>query len=116
MDSRLSKEKEMEMEIMRIRSKRRLSHEEAARNGKIEEVRDNQSRRKHDEYSFSKDKIKFLAFLAMVIYCAAEAERKSERIEIVVDAARKFFDIEEITGENVQGLLREAFRPSQSLD
>ena len=30
-----------EMEVMRIRSKRRLSHEEAARNEKIQEVKEN---------------------------------------------------------------------------
>lgn len=41
----------------------------------------------------------------MVINYAAEAERKSERIEIVVGAARTFLDIVRITGEEVQGLL-----------
>ena len=30
-----------EVEVMRIRSKRRLSHEEAARNEKIQEVKEN---------------------------------------------------------------------------
>lgn len=88
---------------MRIRSTRKLSHEEA-------EVMENKSCRKYDGYCFCKDKIKFLAFLAMVINCAAEAERKSKRIKIAVDTTRKFLDIVESTGEEVQGLLREAFR------
>lgn len=52
-----------------------------------------------------KDEVKFSAFLAMVINYAAEVERKSERIEIVVGAARTFLDIVRITGEEVQGLL-----------
>lgn len=43
-----------------------------------------------------------------MINCAAEAEIKSERIEIVFVAAIKFWDIVGITGEEVQGLLREA--------
>ena len=60
---------------------------------------------------FCEDKIKYsVAFLAKVINCVAEAERKSERIEIVVDAAIASLDIVGIPGEEVQGLLREAFR------
>lgn len=51
----------------------------------------------------------FKTSVVMVINCVAEAEMKSERTEIVFAAARKFSVIMEITGEEVQGLLREAF-------
>ena len=64
-----------------------------------------QSGKKHDEYCF---RIQVLAFLAMMINCAAEVEKKSERIEIIVDAVRKFWDVEGITGVEEQELL--AFR------
>lgn len=65
---------------------------------------------------FVKKRRKFLAFLSMVINCAAEAKRKSERIEMVVDAVRKIFDIVGVSAEEVQAPLREAFRLFQSLD
>lgn len=58
------------------------------------------------------DMMKQLAFLTMVINCGPEAERQIERIEIFVAAVKRFLDIVEITGEEVQG----AFRPSSSLD
>lgn len=41
----------------------------------------------------------------MVINCAAEVEGKSERIEIGVDAVRRFMEAVGITGEEVQGPL-----------
>lgn len=56
--------------------------------------------------------MKQLAFLAMVINCGPEAERQIERIEIFVATVKRFFDIVEITGEEVQG----PFRPSSSID
>ena len=52
-------QRKKEMEVMRIRTKSRLSHEEAARNEKIQQVRENKSGRKHDEDCFWKDKMKF---------------------------------------------------------
>ena len=71
-------------------------------------VKENQSGKKHDECCFCEDRIRVLAFLAMMINCAAEVEKKSERIEIIVDAVRKFWDVEGITGVEEQELL--AFR------
>ena len=56
----------------------------------------------------------FLAFLAMVINCTADAERKSEKIDIIIDAARRFLDVDGVSGEIVQQHLREAFRLSQT--
>ena len=61
------------------------------------------------------DKKRFLAFIAMVINCAVEIDRKSERIKMVLDAARRFLDIGEITGEDLNDLLNEEFAPTQTL-
>lgn len=40
---------------------------------------------------------------------SAEAGRKTERIEIVLDAGRKFFGVMGVTREEVQALLQKAF-------
>lgn len=61
--------------IQRERRKRSLSLEGAARKENVQEVRENKPDRKHDEYCLCMDKDKFSAFQAMVINCAAEAER-----------------------------------------
>ena len=66
--------RERKMEVMRIRTQRRLSHEKAARNEKNQQVRENKSGRKHDEDCFWKEKMKFWAFVAVLINWAAEAE------------------------------------------
>ena len=56
--------------------------------------------------------MKFLAFLA--INCTAGVERNSEKIDIIVDAARRFLCVVGVSGEGVQQLLREAFSFSQT--
>ena len=48
----------------------------------------------------------FLAFIAMVINCAIEMQGKSERIKMVLEAARRFLNIEDITGEDLDNTLR----------
>ena len=60
------------------------------------------------------DKRQFLAFIAMVINCAVEMQGKSERIKMVLDAARRFLGIEDITGEDLDTTLREGFAQAQS--
>lgn len=66
------------------------------------------SGRKCDGCCFCQDEIRFLAFLAMVINCAAEAERKSEKEHKQLRTLQEcFFDIMGINGEEVQGLLSE---------
>ena len=53
------------------------------------------------------DKRQFLAFIAMVINCAIEIKGKSERIKMVLEAARRFLNIVDITGEDLDITLRE---------
>lgn len=80
-----------------------LSNEGAAGKEKIQEVREYSSGRKH--IVFERPRLSSWHFWSMVINCAAVGEKKkSERTERVVDAA----------GQVLEGLLREAFKPSQS--
>ena len=60
------------------------------------------------------DKKGFLAFIAMVLNCALEIPRKSERIKMVLDAARRFLNVGEISGEELDDMLREGCAPPQS--
>jgi hypothetical protein len=46
-----------------------------------------------------------LAFLAIVINCTAEMERKSQKIDVVMAAAEKYLSIRDLTSEEIQGLL-----------
>ena len=57
----------------------------------------------------------FLAFIAMVINCAVEIQRKSERIKMVLDAARRFLNVGDISGEDLDTALREGFAPTQTV-
>ena len=47
-----------------------------------------------------------LVFITMVINCAVEIPRKSERIKMVLDAAKRFLNVVDITGEAVNDMLR----------
>ncbi|CAM4675085.1 unnamed protein product [Leuciscus chuanchicus] len=62
------------------------------------------------------DKKRFLGFIAMVVNCAVEIKGKSERIKMVLDAARRFLDIVDISGEELDDTLRKEFIPSQTID
>ena len=44
------------------------------------------------------DRRRFLAFIAMVLNCASEIETKSERIKMVVHAAKEILGIFDVTG------------------
>ena len=70
--------------------------------------------KKKDDQNICMDKRQFLAFIAMVINCAIEIKGKSERIKMVLEAARRFLNIEDITGEDLDVTLREGCAPSQT--
>ena len=55
------------------------------------------------------EKTHFLAFIAMVINCAVEIQRKSERIKMVLAAAKRFLNVMDVTGEDLDSLLREEY-------
>jgi hypothetical protein len=58
-------------------------------------------------------KFGFLAFIAMVINCTAEMERKSQKIDVVVAAAEKFLGVGDLTSEELQGVLSGSVPSSQ---
>lgn len=53
------------------------------------------------------DKVRFLAIFAMVINCVVEHKSKSGQIRAIADAARRFLGIMDVTGEEVDAVLRE---------
>ena len=71
-------------------------------------------RESKSDNSFTMDKRQFLAFIAMVINCAAEIKTKSERIKMVLDAARRFLGVENVSGEDLDSTLREGFSTQAS--
>ena len=74
------------------------------------ETKEREERSKEsNEQNFVMDKKQFLAFIAMVINCAVEMQGKSERIKMVLEAARRFLNIGDITGEDLDNTLRGGF-------
>ena len=53
-------------------------------------------------------KVGLLAFIAMVINCTAEMERKSQKIDVMVAAAEKYLGVRGFTAEELQGVLNES--------
>ena len=53
------------------------------------------------------DRKGFLAFIAMVINCAVELKGKSERIKMILEAARRFLRVDDVSGEDLDNVLRE---------
>ena len=56
-----------------------------------------------------------LAFIAMVINCASEIETKSEKIKMVVHAAKDILGIFDVEGDEIQGILEKGFGGNQKL-
>ena len=55
-----------------------------------------------------------MAFIAMVINGTAMVERKSRKIDIIVDAAERFLGLKHFSAED--GVLSQAVPPSQALE
>lgn len=53
-------------------------------------------------------KVDFVAFIAMVINGTAKVERKSWKIDIVVDAAECFLGLKDFLAEELHGVLSQA--------
>lgn len=52
------------------------------------------------------DKMSFIAFMAEVINCSAQTESRTERIRIILRAAGKYLDVEEVTVEQIHEKLK----------
>ena len=102
--------------VNRIRGKG-ISYAEAVKRveGEGKEGAAGKRETKREENTISMDKGHFLAFIAMVINCAIEMKGKTERIRMILDAARRFLKIEDISGEDLDKLLREGFMPTQAV-
>ena len=110
-----------ETNVKRIREKRGISYAEAVRRteGKeseerrvVGEVAEQREERRNATEVISVDKKCFLAFIAMVINCAVEITGKSERIKMILDAARRFLKVDDVSGEDLDNVLREGFTPT----
>lgn len=55
----------------------------------------------------------FVLFMAEVINCSAQTERRTEKIQIIVRAADRFLDIKGLTWEMVRDGLTLEIQPSQ---
>ena len=66
----------------RVREERGIGRKEPDRSGTVGKLRE------CDRESLIMDRRRFLAFIAMVLNCASEIETKSERIKMVVHAAK----------------------------
>ena len=95
--------------VKRVESESNTSREREA--GRQQEP---ERKRKMSEPNICMEKKRFLAFIAMVINCAVDIQTKSERIKMVLEAARRFLDVIDVTGEDLDITLREEFTPSQA--
>lgn len=103
--------REAESTIYNLRMEKNMTYAEAAKTvHQKEELKSlPQEEGVKCEKNVSMDKKSFLAFIAMVVNCAVEVEGKSERIKMVLDAAKRFLKIDNITGEDLDSTLREGF-------
>lgn len=61
------------------------------------------------------DKKSFVAFIVMVIICTVEIKGESERIKMVLAAARSLLNIVDISGQEQDVILREGFAQTQAI-
>ena len=104
-----------EMKVNKVRTgKRGISYAEAVKRveGKKERttgMAELQSKEDERRTPICMDRKRFLAFIAMVINCAVEIQGKSERIKMVLDAAKRFLNVVDVSGEDLDNTLREEF-------
>lgn len=99
-----------EVLIQKVRAEKRgMSYAEAVKNVDVynEKRREPKEQEERRNDHICMDKTRFLAFIAMVINCAIEISRKSERIKMVLEAARRFLNVVDVTGEDLDTVLRE---------
>ena len=109
-----------EGKVDQIRRQGRMSYADAVKKleekeslTQQEEVEPEERRNEANQNNMCWDKKGFLAFIAMVLNCAMEIPRKSERIKMVLDAAKRFLNVGEISGEELDDMLRGGCAPPQ---
>ena len=105
-----------EVKVNKIRKEKRVTYAEAVKSVESKDIVEKQpeTERKGNgvEPVICFEKGRFLAFIAMVINCAVDISRKTERIKMVLDAARRFLNIVDISGEDLNEILTEEFAPT----
>ena len=114
----------MEEHVKKIRKEDRVSYAEAVRrmegNGNVDvtvQMKPEQTREErviNNGQNICLDKKRFLAFIAMVINCAVDIQSKTERIKMILDAATRFLDIVDISGEDLDDTLRGGLASTQT--
>ena len=64
-----------------------------------------------DPNSLCFSKVGFLGFIAMVINCITQMEWKSQKIDLLIAAAEKFWDVTDFSAKELQGVLRVLIGP-----
>lgn len=57
-----------------------------------------------------------MVLIAMVVYCAVKIQGKSEQMKMVLDAARRFLKIMDISGEDIDSTLGKGSAPAQIIE
>lgn len=89
------------MKVQNVRAAEGISYTEALKNVKqtpkaIES--------KENEVSF--DKVSFVTFIAEVVNCSPQTESRTERIKIIIRAAGKYLELEDVTVEIINDRLK----------
>ena len=87
----------------RVREEKGTGRKEPGRSGTVGKQRE------CDRESLIMDRRRFLAFIAMVLNCASEIQTKSERIKMVVHAAKEIWGIFDVKGDEIQENLEKGF-------
>lgn len=99
--------RQREEDIKNLRTTNGLSYAEAAKRVKPKDDQNIQRAPEEARTSvFEVDKKSFLAFMAMVVNCSAEVSKKSERIDMILEAARRFLSVDDISGEDLYQTLQ----------
>ena len=57
-----------------------------------------------------------MAYIAIVINGTAKVERRSRKIEIIVETAERFLGLKDFSAKELHGILSQAVPPSQVLE
>lgn len=78
-----------------------------------DQTRNEEKRSNKSDDTMIVSKKSFVLFMAEVINCSAQTERRTEKIQIIVRAAERFLDIKGLTWEMVRDGLTLEIQPSQ---
>ena len=103
-----------EVKVSRIRMEKVLTYAEAVKrkDEKRGVMKETEDKKKKDEGMWM-DKGQFLAFIAMVMSCDKEQDKEA-RIKMILDAARTFLNIADISGEDLESKMNEGFAKTQT--